>query len=647
MLSFAPSQHSFTPDDILPRLQRVRRSGKKGWTARCPAHEDSRSSLSIGTGDGGRALLHCFAGCSCASVRDALGLAAPATAVYAPPPVRQTQPAAQPKPKPPASATVNTEITAVYPYRDERGATLYENVRAVATYADGTTGKTFWQRRPDGNGGYVPGLDDVRRVPYRLPELRAALLATADAAVYLVEGEKDADNLRSLGCTATSLKNWQEEFNQFLTPQCRVVILPDHDAPGVTQAGRAARLIAQRAGSVQMLDLYDGEPLPDKHGRDVSDWLNDGGDAAALAALTLTARPWRTSAESGGVDTAERRGQVSAFALAWTCFAKASGLYAAKYDAGRHFAEILMGLSDRHGPADAFKLSLGYVGALLPGRKDAATGEVKFTTLTARGRRAWGNFAEWHDTCGKVLVRVTPGRLQLDAASGAVQAVSAVFQSALTDCVGRVMELAKGRRGHRVKRFMKAAGEVWQDLPEETGEPPKAARQRPPLTPEEQQAAALAKIRKQLLAAQQIVEQTRYDNSQLPRFGEEVAEIAREIFLGTTVDEFALSPGEREEAALSALETQVEKLAELVEQISYGTDELPRVRSRVVAMVTRIFTGRAKTYRARAFTGSSDCYSSDKYRQCELRPTSKSSQKPVPTRLYGDASAIQSNPYRC
>lgn len=32
-------------------------------TARCPAHEDKRPSLSLRDGDGGRLLLHCFAGC--------------------------------------------------------------------------------------------------------------------------------------------------------------------------------------------------------------------------------------------------------------------------------------------------------------------------------------------------------------------------------------------------------------------------------------------------------------------------------------------------------------------------------------------------------------------------------------------------------
>ena len=53
--------------DLLARLDSVRSSGR-GWTAKCPAHQDRTASLSITAGDDGRVLLHCFAGCSAADV---------------------------------------------------------------------------------------------------------------------------------------------------------------------------------------------------------------------------------------------------------------------------------------------------------------------------------------------------------------------------------------------------------------------------------------------------------------------------------------------------------------------------------------------------------------------------------------------------
>lgn len=59
---------------LLDRLEGVRKAGGKGWTARCPAHDDKRPSLSIAEGDDGRVLLHCFGGCGAGDIVAAIGL---------------------------------------------------------------------------------------------------------------------------------------------------------------------------------------------------------------------------------------------------------------------------------------------------------------------------------------------------------------------------------------------------------------------------------------------------------------------------------------------------------------------------------------------------------------------------------------------
>ncbi len=46
--------------------------GPRGWMCRCPAHDDTRSSLSVANGNGGRLLLHCFAACRYEDIRAAL-----------------------------------------------------------------------------------------------------------------------------------------------------------------------------------------------------------------------------------------------------------------------------------------------------------------------------------------------------------------------------------------------------------------------------------------------------------------------------------------------------------------------------------------------------------------------------------------------
>ncbi len=56
-------RHDGPLDVVLDRLDRVKRNGAR-WSARCPAHPDKTPSLSIGTGDDGRVLLTCWAGCT-------------------------------------------------------------------------------------------------------------------------------------------------------------------------------------------------------------------------------------------------------------------------------------------------------------------------------------------------------------------------------------------------------------------------------------------------------------------------------------------------------------------------------------------------------------------------------------------------------
>jgi hypothetical protein len=45
-----------------------------GWTARCPAHDDTNPSLSIAEGAGGKALICCHRGCTFLEVMAALGV---------------------------------------------------------------------------------------------------------------------------------------------------------------------------------------------------------------------------------------------------------------------------------------------------------------------------------------------------------------------------------------------------------------------------------------------------------------------------------------------------------------------------------------------------------------------------------------------
>lgn len=175
------------------------------------------------------------------------------------------------------SRGLQPRIASRYPYRDERGALLFEVVRFE--------GKNFAQRRPSGRGEWVWSLDGVRRVPYRLLELLKAV-----GTVYVTEGEKDADRLADLGLNATcnpcGAGNWRPEFNQFFAGR-DVVILQDNDGPGLAHADDVARALYPVAESVRIVWL-SGVPAKG----DVSDWLDAGHTVSELESIAVQTPPW-------------------------------------------------------------------------------------------------------------------------------------------------------------------------------------------------------------------------------------------------------------------------------------------------------------------------------------------------------------------
>ncbi len=184
-----------------------------------------------------------------------------------------------------------SRIAAVYDYRSEAGETLYQAIRYEP--------RSFKQRRPDGAGGWVWKLEGVRRVPYRLPELIGTAL---DTTIYVVEGEKDADNLVRLGlvatCNSEGAGKWRSSFAAFFRGR-DVVVLPDNDRPGLAHAGAVAANIAPVAKRTRVLDL-PGLPLKG----DVSDYLASGGTREQLEALAEATAPYRSEAPGQGVDDA-------------------------------------------------------------------------------------------------------------------------------------------------------------------------------------------------------------------------------------------------------------------------------------------------------------------------------------------------------
>ncbi|MCX5986002.1 MAG: hypothetical protein NTX54_05760, partial [Chloroflexi bacterium] len=291
-------------NEVVIRLNGVRSTSTGNVIALCPVHEaDGREhtpSLSVSTGTSGKVLLNCFAKCTFEELRDALerlGLPLGILSGNPSPLPRSGNPSPLPRPAPMARATVPTPepslpkriIGKVYPYRDETGTLVHETVRYVP--------KDFRQRRPNGQGGRIYNLRGIRTVVYRLPEL---LASPADAPIFLLEGEKDADNVASLGLVATTVPmgagTWKPHYGAWFADR-NVVIFPDNDTAGRKGAEHWASCLAGIAGSVTMVSL----PGLPEHG-DVSDWIDGilardpGADPAAmLLALAHEAPAWSPS----------------------------------------------------------------------------------------------------------------------------------------------------------------------------------------------------------------------------------------------------------------------------------------------------------------------------------------------------------------
>ncbi len=236
-----------------------------GYSACCPAHDDENPSLSIREGNDGKILLHCFAGCPVDAICHALGLeVSDLFESDFPPKEKQYR-------------------TTIYAYRDETGKELYRKIRTEP----GPNGKdkTFHFEHSDSNGQIVPHTRGCRRVLYRLPEILKAI--AEGKRIYLVEGEKDADNLHSLGLVATtsseSLK-WLDEFTEFLK-DADVVILYDMDETGLKRKELLCKHLVNKVKRLRVVDLPDLE-FQKSHGPDVSDWLLRGHTTEELIEFT-------------------------------------------------------------------------------------------------------------------------------------------------------------------------------------------------------------------------------------------------------------------------------------------------------------------------------------------------------------------------
>lgn len=278
---------SFNPklDEFLSHLKQLTKNNN-GWEACCPAHEDSRPSLSIHVNGDGKILLKCQSNdCHPANIMQCAGMSA--SDLF-----------------PPRESSGRAEwgsLAATYEYLDEQGVLLFQVCRfeKIDRGPDGTEKKTkTFRQRHKKAGEWVWKMAGVRRVLYRLPQI---LSADAEQPIWLCEGEKQCDYLVSLGLNATcnpqGAGKWQDDFSDSLRGR-DVILVPDNDpvtekkgevhCVGMEHAEAVADSLTGKVKSVHVLLLPGAE---EKWGLD--DWLQKGGhELEELEELLAAANQW-------------------------------------------------------------------------------------------------------------------------------------------------------------------------------------------------------------------------------------------------------------------------------------------------------------------------------------------------------------------
>jgi hypothetical protein len=226
-----------------------------GFTALCPGHDDKNRSLSIKLTEDGKILLHCFAGCDINHIVESVGLITADLFL---------------------SGDKQGRITeTIYHYFDADGKPLYDVCRTVP--------KGFYQRRPDGNGGYIYDVKGIKPTIYQLPKIIAAV-SFQEPLIVIPEGEKDCDNcFRQFGipatCNSGGAGKWRPEFGDLLKGAQTIAVIADKDEPGRKHVAQVAQSLIGKVKSLKVIEM------PGDNVKDLSDWITAGGDEVTFRKL--------------------------------------------------------------------------------------------------------------------------------------------------------------------------------------------------------------------------------------------------------------------------------------------------------------------------------------------------------------------------
>jgi putative DNA primase/helicase len=253
----------------------------------CPSHLDKEASLSIKYDRAkGTTMLKCHAGCETKDVAEAAGLK---LSDLFDKPLKDKD-------------NLNNKNETIYQYKDASGNIIFQKIRFAETeqkkkhfsqkrIINGSTvwgldGGTYYETYSGGNNWSKKKRDNVKMkdfppcepIVYNLPELIEAIKQGKE--VFIVEGEKDCENLKKWGLVATcnfdgasistQKPKWRKEYNHYFKG-AKVIIFNDNDDPGRAHADHIAVQLYEIAEYVKRVEIPG---LEDKE--DISDFITAG-----------------------------------------------------------------------------------------------------------------------------------------------------------------------------------------------------------------------------------------------------------------------------------------------------------------------------------------------------------------------------------
>lgn len=270
------------------------KNGHKSMT-RCPIHDDSTESLSVGPGKDHPVVLQCMAGCSTEDILSAEGIEWADISNEKEEEVKQNL------------WTPGGTASNIYPYHDANGTLRYEVLRV---YENGK--KRFFQRQPDDltKSGYRWNLDGVERLLYRLPQVIEAV--RGGGTIHVAEGEKCVHALLNAipdgdeaTCNSGGAGRFLPEFAEVLAG-ANVVIYADSDEPGREHARDVRELLIEQGCIVQIVECPPGRLPNGKAITDIADHLEAGLSLSQLLETTPGSTAEKARSAVDWLDAVER-----------------------------------------------------------------------------------------------------------------------------------------------------------------------------------------------------------------------------------------------------------------------------------------------------------------------------------------------------